>query len=443
MKLIDLFAGAGGLSEGFYQAGFTIQASIDNNPHCINTLKSRALFRYYHSIGREKEYFSIIKDRDIKDRLEIFDFLSSEKKISEKIESIDLSNTYDTKVLKSIKKIGIKPDLIVGGPPCQAYSLMNTRARKNAKDSRHVLFKNYLHIIDQLKPKMFLFENVVGMTSTIIDGKNIIQLFENDLKKMKTQYTIISKMDGTLFSNLSYNRKDYIYNMSSYGLPQNRKRFILIAVRNDIYNKINVDLLSDKIFNTPSNEMNTVKDAIHDLPKLFLKTNRGEDIFLNKKSDKKKMSQYASSLMNTEIKGTFNHKARTQMKEDLARYKYLAKLPKDERASNTLQLLKHKMPKLLPNHKNLSSFVDRFKVQYKENISSTVMAHISKDGHYYIHYDPEQNRSLTVREAARLQGFPDDYFFEGPRTEQFKMVGNAVPPFFTKQLAENILEIFN
>ena len=441
MKVVDLFAGAGGLSEGFYQAGFSINASIDNNSHCINTLKSRALFRYYESIDKEKDYFSAIKEKSIKERLELFDLLSSEGKISEKIESIDLSNTYDPKVLKSIKKIAGKPDFIVGGPPCQAYSLMNTKARKNAKDSRHILFKNYLHIIDQLQPKMFLFENVVGMTSTVIDGKNIIQLFENDLKKMKTQYTLISKRDDTLFSNLSYKRKDYIYNMSSYGLPQNRKRFILIAVRNDIYNKTNTDLLSDTLFKAPTSETNTVKDAIHDLPKLFLKTKRGEDIFLNEKSNKRRMSLYARSLMNSEIKGTFNHKARTQMKEDLARYRYLAKLPKDERASNTLQLLKEKMPKLLPKHKNLSSFVDRFKVQYRENIGSTVMAHISKDGHYYIHYDHEQNRSLTVREAARLQGFPDDYFFEGPRTEQFKMVGNAVPPFFIKQLAKNIMDI--
>ena len=441
MKVLDLFAGAGGLSEGFYQAGFTIQASIDNNSECINTLKSRALFRYYKSINKEEDYFSMIKEKNVKEKLELFNFFVSEGKISENIKSIDLSNTYDIETLKEIKKIANNPDIVIGGPPCQAYSLMNTKARKNPEDIRHTLFTNYLHIIDELKPKIFLFENVVGMTSTVIEGKNIIQLFENDLKKMKTQYTIVSKKSDMLSSNLSYKRKDYIYNMSSYGLPQNRKRFILIAVRNDIYNETNKDLLSDALFKIPTNEANTVKDAIHDLPKLFLDNKRGEDIFLNEKSDKRKMSSYSKSLMNPKIKGTFNHKARTQMKEDLARYRYLAKLPKDERASNTLQLLKEKMPKLLPKHKNLSSFVDRFKVQYRENIGSTVMAHISKDGHYYIHYDHEQNRSLTVREAARLQGFPDDYFFEGPRTEQFKMVGNAVPPFFIKQLAKNIMDI--
>ena len=437
MKVIDLFAGAGGLGEGFYNAGFSISASIDNNTHCLNTLRTRALYRYFKKIN-EQEYFKLITSSTLDHRTELYNTLFNDNKIKEKVLSLDLSKTFDKNVRKELISIEKDCDVIIGGPPCQAYSLINTKTRNKSSDIRHVLFKNYLHIIDIIKPKVFLFENVVGMTSSRINGKNIIQLFEDDLKKMKTKYLIISKRGDK--NDLSYNRNDYIYDMSTYGIPQKRRRFILVAVRKDIYKKHNKNDLCKKFFSKKEYETFTVKNAIGDLPKINALNKRGEDIYLKNKVRKKSGSLYSKSLyMNYD--GVFNHRSRTHMKQDLERYKFLASLKKNDRVSNTMKLFKDKRPDLLPEHKNLSSFVDRFKVHYSDSLAHTIMAHISKDGHYYIHYDPKQNRSLTVREAARIQSFSDNYFFEGPRTEQFKMVGNAVPPVFTRILAEKIMDI--
>ena len=437
MKVIDLFAGAGGLGEGFYNAGFSISASIDNNTHCLNTLRTRALYRYFKKIN-EQEYFKLITTSTLDHRAELYNTLFNDNKIKEKVLCLDLSKTFDKNVRKELISIEKDCDVIIGGPPCQAYSLINTKTRNKSSDIRHVLFKNYLHIIDIIKPKVFLFENVVGMTSSKINGKNIIQLFEGDLKKMKTKYFIITKRGDK--NDLSYNRNDYIYDMSTYGIPQKRRRFILVAIRKDIYKKHNKDDLCKKFFSKKEYETFTVQNAIGDLPKINALNNRGEDSYLKNKVRKKSGSLYSKSLyMNYD--GVFNHCSRTHMKEDLERYKFLASLKKNDRVSNTMKLFKDKRPDLLPKHKNLSLFVDRFKVHYSDSVAHTIMAHISKDGHYYIHYDPKQNRSLTVREAARIQSFSDNYFFEGPRTEQFKMVGNAVPPVFTKILAKKIMDI--
>jgi|DEB0MinimDraft_4_1074332.scaffolds.fasta_scaffold00672_3 DNA (cytosine-5)-methyltransferase 1 len=439
MKVVDIFSGAGGLGEGFYNSGFNIIASIDNDLHSLNTLKTRALYRYFHEKKLDISYFDIIKNYPLSYRLDLYNSLFKDGSINELVANIDLSNTFKLKTKNEIKKLGKNCDVVIGGPPCQAYSLINTKSRNDSSDSRHILFKNYLHTIDLLKPKAFLFENVVGMTSAKIKNKNIIELFENDLKKMKTKYFIIPKKLNA--DNLSYSRKDYIYDMSLYGIPQRRKRFILVALRHDIFKKYDLNKLSNFFHFKEDYDINTTKDAIDDLPKLNCHSDRGDDIFLRKKCIQSKTSSYSKKLQNKYMNGIFNHCSRTHMNEDLKRYKFLAGLKKNERVSNTMDLFKSKRPDLLPKHKNLNSFVDRFKVQYANLPSSTITAHISKDGHYFIHYDQMQNRSLTVREAARLQSFKDDYFFEGPRTEQFKMVGNAVPPMFTMIIAKKIMDI--
>ena len=437
-SVIDIFAGAGGLSEGFSQKGYEVELSCDSDTNCCNTLRTRKYLRELIKTGKQSQYVKYLNQNN---SLEEFCKNNSiYKTISEKVLQMELKQDNIKDFHNSVMdKTGQKSiDVLIGGPPCQAYSIAGRSRDEHNKtrDKRHYLFRIYLNIIERLKPKFFIYENVPGLLSASTNQGNISDLFEKEFLVLKTPYIILPKDDfqNNLFNDNTFRIKDHIIDMSKYGVPQKRKRVILIGVRKDIYKKLDNKLsLFWSEFEKFRKSPVSCKEALSGLP--ILKAGSG-DIRRSEAGYKtRKFSPYATGLKSRF--GILNHQARNHMRSDLDRYKYFIKKSINGYKPNLNDLAKDK-PDLLPAHKNLKIFIDRFKVQVYENPASTITAHIQKDGHYYIHPDIKQLRSLTVREAARIQGFPDDYFFEGNRGEQFKQVGNAVPPVFSALLADNI-----
>lgn len=435
---LDLFAGCGGLSEGFIETGFNPVSFLEMNKYACETLKYRLI---YHELKKKNKlhiYFKLLK-QEIGLNYIFIKYPEIEKQLELKIINKEIEyNNLDIiiKLIKrsqkynNIKKINV----LLGGPPCQAYSLIGraSNSKKIHEDHRSYLYQYYLDILKIFQPDFFVFENVPGLLSAKIDGENLLQLIINDFHKIKPQYCIVSNEFG---ENSDF--KNYILNAAEFSIPQNRSRIILIGYKRSLLktnpNIKNIFKLLKKNYN--KNKL-TVYDAIGDLPKL--KPGEGNDYWLCDYEYRKIDNSYQKEMRKLST-GIYNHKARTHMTKDLLRYRYyIESINKDMKQIN-LNYLKKNRPDLLPEHNTLDKFHDRFKVQKWNLPSSTIMAHISKDGHYYIHPDIEQTRSFTVREAARCQSFPDNYFFAGPRTEQFKQVGNAVPPRLSKYIAKILL----
>jgi DNA (cytosine-5)-methyltransferase 1 len=342
--------------------------------------------------------------------------------------------------------------VLIGGPPCQAYSLVGRSRMKNhdgnKKDHRHHLYKQYLAIIKKFKPSVFVMENVKGINTAKVLGKRILPKILKDLSS-KGKYNLHTV---TSQNTTSDEEPSYLVKSEKYGIPQTRHRVIIIGVRNDIGIKINSLEFSDEV---------TVREAISDLPKLL-----GLDSGMPRSSYNQRkcgapvvchnklrthlpnalLKQFISPLSPDLDNLVLNHEARSHMKEDLERYEWWSTSAKKHGRSPTLN---DKMPKgIAPLHKNIAKegtayFADRFKVQIANKPSGTITSHISKDGHYYIHYDPKQCRSFSVREAARIQTFPDDYYFMGNKTQQYHQVGNAVPPYLAFQIGDRIKDLMN
>lgn len=451
LGVVDIFAGAGGLGEGFQQVGFEILSSLDSNYHCCQTLRTRIVYRHLTSINQLSLYSDYVCGKITMEQLcETFPILNDlwkngvrEIHLNEK--NVGLECRRIARMLKTNGHGFL--DVLIGGPPCQAYSLVG-RSRDNHRklyDDRHYLYRIYLRILQKLKPKIFLYENVPGLISAKSLEGEVIHHFIEDFKKLNPSYVVLRpvKSQTDLFGTdvLSIDHvRDFILDASEFGVPQKRKRFIMIGIRRNFWkpNQSVFHKLWPRILQKKVNKEVSVHDAIGDLPSL--RAGDGCDHFFRRKYALGKPSSYASTLRSSTV-GVLNHKARTHMVSDLERYYYFAKKAHKTGRNTSLTELAENMPELLPNHRNISTFLDRFKVQLRDKPASTVTAHIAKDGHYYIHPEPEQNRSLTVREAARLQSFPDNYYFEGPRTEQFRQVGNAVPPLFAKKIAEAIRDI--
>lgn len=402
MNVIDLFAGAGGLSEGFVQAGYSMLGHVEMDKHAASTiqtrmiyhnLKSRGLLSVYKDYARGK----ISRDEIIKkyDMQEIVDSV-----ICEKIDE----NYSDT--ISRLKKIvgNQKVDLIIGGPPCQAYSYIG-RARdinKMKNDERNYLYKYYVEFLKAFKPKVFVFENVPGLISA---GKG------KYLEDMRN-----------LMKDAGYETDYKILNAVDYGVPQNRRRVILIG-----WNK------ESKITGYPEIDKVTreykVNNFLEDLPKL---TSDDGVTYLEHHDTGSLLKTLG--ITDSEFDILLDHITRPHNERDLEIYKYAVEL------KNKGENLKYNnLPDYLKTHKNQTSFLDRFKVvDSKAAGSHTVVAHIGKDGHFYIHPDLSQNRSLSVREAARLQTFPDNFIFEGPRNSRFKQIGNAVPVMLAYKIAESL-----
>lgn len=413
-NFLDLFAGAGGLSEGFVQAGFEPIAHVEADSAACATLKTRQVFHWLKQQNNTQPYIDYLEGKIT--RVDLWNTVPKsvlDSVINEFIESKTLDSIFD-KVDKILN--GNKLDLVVGGPPCQAYSLIG-RARGNMKDDpRNHLYKQYAEFLKRYEPKYFVFENVLGLLSARDpDG----ELYLDKMKK--------------LFKEVGYSVEYKILNAVEFGVLQNRKRIILIGKKGQDH---------ENFYPTFNNSMEntTVQDALGDLPEI----QAGEGSHLPCEILKKQSEWLKSTKISTDLPVTW-HQSRPNTKQDLEIYKRAVQVWNTEKK----RLNYNDLPERLKSHKVTTSFTDRFKVVAADlSASHTVVAHMSKDGHHYIHPDIGQNRSLTPREAARLQTFPDDYYFESQsgkpsRTSAYKQIGNAVPVLLAKKIAENILEILD
>lgn len=399
---LDLFAGAGGLSEGFIQAGYTPIAHVEMDKAACNTLRTRAAYHWLRNNNKGDLYNQYLRGElsrsefyaNIPDGVlgSVLNYEISEETLPEVFSKVDF--------LLDGKKL----DLIIGGPPCQAYSLVGRARSYNGMvgDHRNYLYKLYARFLQKYSPKYFVFENVVGLLSAKDEDGSL-------------HFTNMRK----LFKECGYSTEFRVLNASCYGVLQNRKRIILIGKHGDakgFYPDIPIVDTSNV----------TVSELFCDLPAI----NAGEGVTGPVETlDYSGTYLYSSAIKSYNHEPVTLHYARPHIQQDLTIYRLVVEAwNKDHSRINYRDL-----PKYLQSHQNTTSFLDRFKVVAGDlPYSQTVVAHISRDGHYFIHPDINQNRSLTPREAARLQTFPDDYYFESikeepGRTAAFRQIGNAVP----------------
>ena len=400
IKVIDLFAGCGGLLDGFMKSGlYKPVASVEWKKHQVNTLRNRLKTKWgINDVDETVLHFDI-------QRKDLFSGWNNDAEYGDSIG------------LDELVKRSNGVDIIIGGPPCQAYSVAGRiRDKNNMKnDYRNYLFEHYISVVNRYKPKLFVFENVPGMLSAMPDGTPIPDLIRRDAEKIG--YKIVD------------NIKEYAQiDISEFNVPQTRKRVILIGLNKEYFNDC------DKIFNKfykeilPSyrgNKKISVYEAIKDLPTI---TPLNE---INIDSKKKKSHNTPKSNVSWHIPRYHNPK-------DIKVFKELA-LDLENRENKYISA--NALNELYEKTTGKKTSVHKYHVLRKDLPSTTILAHLYKDGLRFIHYDSKQARSITVREAARLQSFDDDFEFIGPQGAAYQMIGNAVPPKFSEILAKSIYEI--
>lgn len=496
--IVDLFAGPGGLGEGFASlvedghAPFRIGISVEKEASAHWTLTLRAFLRQYRVLHGvlPKEFIDFHAGLASEPDWSAVD-PDAWRHAVEEARALELgTEAAATAIDGAIEKLKAEYDdtVLIGGPPCQAYSLVG-RARSRGKvgyvpeeDARHYLFREYIRVLDKLRPAAFVMENVKGMLSSTVESRLVFEMLMEDLSSLGTgrdhhyELRAIRIQDGKARLTEAKQPSHFIVRAEALGVPQRRHRVIIVGIRSDLANRAAGAEIA------VSGATRTVSDAIGSLPTLRSGISRGHDdstawqqevtdaarllASIYKGKDDGALREAFKSISNRmrvaspasrsaswlpEGYGTANdellrwlerpglraiaqHETRGHMKSDLGRYLFAA----------VFGSVRGYSPKaadfplvLSPDHRNWHSgvFNDRFRVQLADEASTTVTSHISKDGHYFIHPDPLQCRSLTVREAARLQTFPDDYLFLGNRTQQYVQVGNAVPPFLANQIA--------
>lgn len=408
MKIIDIFSGGGGLSEGFRIDQFQFICHIEKEASACSTLKLRNIYYYLKEIDNLELYNKYLrKEINFQELIEVIPSY-----ILEDVLNLEINEETILDVFAFIDKRlnGEHLDGIIGGPPCQAYSTIGRFNNKHKKetDERIYLYEYYVQFLERYKPKFFVFENVKGLLS-FKDYK------DNPLLPM-----IIEAFDSA-----GYEVRYEIINAEDYGVCQRRERVFLVGFRKDIEVKKNFF----EILKTYQSKAPTIKELFSDLPNLKAGEFKTE---YSKPIDESKASQEYRDVLTDVLT---QHISRSNNENDLKIYKLVSDAKKEG-----LNLKYNELPEELITHTNTKSFLDRYKAIDSNSVSHTVVAHISKDGHYYIHPDSSQNRSISVREAARIQGFPDNYYFESSRTSAFIQIGNAVPPKLSKNLANTILK---
>ncbi|KXY26714.1 DNA cytosine methyltransferase [Bacillus sp. FSL L8-0199] len=406
MKVIDLFAGAGGLSEGFRQAGYDVVAHVEMDESASFTLRTREVYYYLKEKNKLDLYKDYLLGKLSRDEL----YSQIPQKIIDKVVNAEISDKTIEGVFSKVDTLieGEKVRVIIGGPPCQAYSVAG-RSRdpnKMKNDPRNYLYKQYIKFLMRYQPDHFVFENVKGILSA---GQGEI------FKAIQTE-----------MNEAGYQIDYRILNAKDFGVIQSRARVILIGWKTGLnYEYPEFEGVDENA---------TIKELFMDLPKI----QAGEKLVPGNTYVCSVDGKYLDrkQIRDSEWNVLTQHIARPNNEQDLHIYRLCVEAWNDKK----VKLKYNELPEKLRSHSNTSSFLDRFNVIPYDSISNTIVAHISKDGHYYIHPDIKQNRSLSVREAARIQSFPDNYYFENSRTAAFRQIGNAVPPLMAACIAEKIKE---
>lgn len=509
IPVIDLFAGPGGLGEGFSSItrdngarAFKIKLSIEKDEHAHRTLELRAFFREFAVGEAPGDYYDYLARNITREELFRRHRNAATKAESESwLAELGSAATADREVDERIRgALGSRRNwLLIGGPPCQAYSLVGRSRvigsgedglKRYEADPRHELYMHYLRILAVHRPPVFVMENVKGLLSAQLKKEHIFRRILGDLANPaaampeaaaeEVQYDLVPLSVRHEDKADDYEPDDFVVRAEKHGIPQARHRIIILGIRSDLRGEPGLLQPADEV---------TVREAIGDLPRLRSGLSKEEDSFeawrsavlalrhepwmQNGALDREMLTALESAIprlaagidrgsefipgsalphrhldwfFDARLNGVCNHETRGHIRADLHRYFFAAVFA---RKRGRAPLLEDFPVALLPKHENVADalketkFNDRFRVQLAGRPSTTIVSHIAKDGHYYIHYDPAQCRSLTVREAARLQTFPDNYRFEGPRTEQYKQVGNAVPPLLARQIAEIVAALMN
>ena len=523
-KVIDLFAGPGGLGEGFASLPeyFDIGISIEKEASAHRTLLLRSFFRQFRHVP--EEYYEFLRgERGAKPEDELYKlkkFSKQYQRAASEAQCLELGR-QNNKIIREIDQIvGNDPCVLIGGPPCQAYSLVG-RARNAGiagysaeKDQRNFLYQEYLRIIARYQPVAFVMENVKGILSAKVSDQGVFEQITKDLQQPNKATGAkprqgLDRHDYEIFpltipsdveqqsSNADHQSqsKNFLIHSERYGVPQRRHRVILLGLRSD-YSKRR----SSSVSLTRTEHQATLQEVIGDLPALRSGLSKGENsheawevmfarslpeiakklrasglneigkeirsvrkliksprhgqggnlgVIKRKSIRSKNLGGLAPWLEDERLEGFIcNHQSRGHIEGDLHRYLFAsvwAKVASQNNSDSRFPKASDYPDFLKPRHKNFDSgkFADRFRVQLPDMAATTITSHIAKDGHYFIHYDPAQCRSLTVREAARVQTFPDNYFFVGNRTQQYVQVGNAVPPWLARQIAIVVSKIIS
>jgi DNA (cytosine-5)-methyltransferase 1 len=509
VPVVDLFAGPGGLGEGF--TGFTrrggmpfrIVLSIEKDEAAHQTLLLRSFFRQFEFGFVPDDYYLFLRGEIDRDTL-LRRHGAAAKLAQAEAWHAELGRIPRAELRERIDKAIGRTDtwILIGGPPCQAYSLAGRSRNKGRTDydpdtdERQTLYVEYLQTIADHWPAVFVMENVKGLLSATLKDQRIFHRILADLRSPRTAlrragrstrsngigrtYTLFSLVQHGMFEDADLG--DYVVKSEDYGLPQARHRVIILGVRDDL--EVERPRVLRKANSVPAAKI------LDGLPRLRSGRSKGTDtaddwldvlhaaeheIWFRHVRDREVKDRIVSALdsltrpqkdrgaefveyearsdwerewyVDERLGGVCNHSTRGHMDSDLHRYLFASCFGL---AHDRSPILSEFPRALLPNHANVSSrqsgdlaFADRFRVQVKSRPATTITSHIAKDGHYYIHYDPTQCRSLTVREAARLQTFPDNYLFCGPRTAQYTQVGNAVPPLLARQIAGIVADMLS